>query len=61
MSILRKTRQTIRYILTIPGQIVYYILEAARRIFGPNDDQYPATGVQPFEGITPDKKKWKYF
>ena len=27
-----------------------YILEAMVRIFGPNDDEYPAIGVQPFEG-----------
>lgn len=57
MSILRKIQQASQYILTIPEQIVNYILEAARRIFGPNDDQYPATGVQPFEGRTPSKKR----
>lgn len=61
MSTLRKFQQTIRNVLTIPEQIISYILEAARRIFGPNDDQYPATGVQPFAGKTPDKKKWKNF
>ncbi len=27
-----------------------YITEAFARIFGPNDDEYPNTGVQPFEG-----------
>ncbi|MBO0351253.1 isochorismate synthase [Phormidium pseudopriestleyi FRX01] len=26
------------------------VSEAAARIFGPNDDKYPETGVQPFEG-----------
>jgi hypothetical protein len=29
---------------------VQYITEAFARIFGPNDDEYPKTGVQPFEG-----------
>ena len=26
------------------------VLDAAKRVFSPNDDDYPATGVQPFEG-----------
>ncbi|MGD1857788.1 MAG: hypothetical protein ACFB2W_26430 [Leptolyngbyaceae cyanobacterium] len=29
-----------------------YIFEAAARIFGPNDDTYPAVGMQPYEGDT---------
>ena len=27
-----------------------YISDAMARIFGPNDDEYPEVGVQPFEG-----------
>ncbi|MEM6426464.1 MAG: isochorismate synthase [Cyanobacteria bacterium P01_H01_bin.119] len=27
-----------------------YLLEAFGRIFSPADDQYPDTGVQPFDG-----------
>ncbi len=30
--------------------MVQYFAEAFARIFGPNDDQYPEIGVQPFEG-----------
>jgi hypothetical protein len=30
--------------------ITQYISEAVARIFGPTDDEYPLTGVQPFEG-----------
>ena len=30
--------------------IIQYITEAFIRIFSPTDDQYPAIGVQPFEG-----------
>lgn len=30
--------------------MVRYVAEAAMRIFGPNDDDYPRVGVQPFEG-----------
>lgn len=32
------------------NSIVQYIYEATARIFGPNDDAYPATGIQPFAG-----------
>ncbi|MBR8829076.1 MAG: hypothetical protein DSM107014_14450 [Gomphosphaeria aponina SAG 52.96 = DSM 107014] len=31
------------------SNISQYISEAVARIFGPSDDEYPATGVQPFE------------
>ncbi|MGK7877816.1 MAG: hypothetical protein AB4426_32285 [Xenococcaceae cyanobacterium] len=32
------------------NDIITYITEGFARIFGPNDDEYPAIGVQPFEG-----------
>lgn len=35
--------------------VVQYFSGALVRIFGPTDDSYPATGVQPFDG-TPMKK-----
>lgn len=31
-----------------------WVLGAAGRIFSPSDDEYPETGVQPFEGEIPD-------
>ena len=31
-------------------EIMQYLTEAFARIFGPNDDEYPNIGVQPFEG-----------
>ncbi|MBD2449567.1 hypothetical protein H6G76_20835 [Nostoc sp. FACHB-152] len=34
----------------ILASVTQYISEAAMRIFGPTDDQYPNTGVQPFTG-----------
>jgi hypothetical protein len=37
-------------------QVVTYISGAATRIFRPTDDEYPPTGVQPFEGDSADKK-----
>ncbi|MGH1395010.1 MAG: hypothetical protein ACRAVC_13420 [Trichormus sp.] len=34
----------------IIASITQYISEAVMRIFGPTDDAYPNTGVQPFTG-----------
>ncbi len=38
------------------ARLTQYITEAAMRIFGPNNDSYPNTGVQPFSG-EPYKKR----
>lgn len=35
-------------------QMVEGISRAAGRLFSPTDDDYPTTGVQPFEGEIPD-------
>jgi len=32
------------------SDVIQYVSEAVSRIFGLNDDAYPNTGVQPFEG-----------
>lgn len=34
-----------------------FVSEAVTRIFGPTDDHYPPTGVQPFEGKPAPKQK----
>jgi nucleoid-associated protein YgaU len=40
----------LKAILEMPQKVFRYITSAAARIFSPSDDDYPATGVQPFEG-----------
>ncbi len=45
-----KLRQAIQSVSGIVRRVIYYISGAVARIFSPSDDQYPATGVQPFEG-----------
>ncbi|MGB3494462.1 MAG: hypothetical protein WBA57_17170 [Elainellaceae cyanobacterium] len=35
--------------------VFQFVLEGAARIFTPNKDIYPATGLQPFEGEVYDK------
>ncbi len=47
----------IRTIAAIPQRIIRYISGAVTRIFGLNDDNYPATGVQPYEGDPTDEKR----
>lgn len=37
-------------------ELIQFISGAVTRIFTPTDDEYPATGVQPFEGdIKPNR------
>ena len=36
-------------------RLLGYMATPMSRIFGPRDDDYPATGVQPFEGDPADK------
>ncbi|MEB3358759.1 MAG: hypothetical protein VKK04_18680 [Synechococcales bacterium] len=38
-------------------QAFQYLLEGASRIFGLDDNRYPETGVQPFEGDPYDARK----
>ena len=44
----------VKQMLTKMGQsiqeAIVSLLEAAKRPFSPHDDDYPATGVQPFDG-----------
>ncbi len=37
-------------IIEVPQQVFRYIYGGFVRIFTPRDDNYPETGVQPFEG-----------
>ncbi|MBE9050154.1 hypothetical protein IQ243_06960 [Nostocales cyanobacterium LEGE 11386] len=55
MSISKRTGQILQSIKNIPQELINYISGAVTRIFSPSDDNYPATGVQPFEGEPADK------
>ncbi len=56
MSISTKSQQIIQAITEVPQKVIYYISGAVSRIFSPRDDNYPSTGVQPFEGEPPEDK-----
>lgn len=49
-------QRALRTVKEIPQNVIRYISAAVTRIFGLNDDDYPATGVQPFEGDPPDER-----
>lgn len=53
MSSSTKLQEIIRSITEVPQKVINYISGGVSRIFGPRDDDYPATGVQPFEGDPP--------
>lgn len=44
-------------ISNIFDEVVHFLSGAVARIFGPTDDEYPATGVQPFDGDPPKPSK----
>ena len=56
MSIDRNLQNIIDTLKIAPQRAIHYISGAVTRIFGPTDDNYPATGVQPFEGEAANKK-----
>jgi hypothetical protein len=56
MSTNTKLQNIAAAIVKVPQGIIYYISGAVTRIFSPTDDNYPVTGVQPFEGDPADKK-----
>ncbi len=49
-------------IFSIVRRITEYVAEAFLELFGPSHDDYPAIGIQPFEGkITPKKRKRRIY
>jgi hypothetical protein len=46
----------VQAIAEVPQKVFRYLSGGFLRIFSPRDDNYPETGVQPFEGKPADKK-----
>lgn len=44
-------------IFKVVDGMILYVSGAMSRIFGPDDDAYPPTGVQPYEGEPTSKKR----
>jgi hypothetical protein len=56
MSNTTKLQQVWRSLQERTQQTVSYVLDGFKRIFAPSEDDYPRTGVQPFEGEPPKDK-----
>ncbi|MDJ0796629.1 MAG: hypothetical protein QNJ51_07285 [Calothrix sp. MO_167.B12] len=48
----------VQAIAQVPQKVFNFITTAFVRIFSPRDDDYPETGVQPFEGEPADKQDY---
>ncbi len=60
MSIRTRLQNIVIAIGSIPQLMIRFIsnvITPITRIFSPTDDNYPSTGVQPFEGDPADKKR----
>lgn len=57
MSFKTKIRQTLRSILELMERVIHPIYSSATRAFSPSDDNYPESGVQPYEGDPPAKNR----
>ncbi|MGL6337918.1 MAG: hypothetical protein ACRC80_02125 [Waterburya sp.] len=55
MSSNNKWESTFKNVLEVPRKLVRYIVTSTTRLFSPNDDDYPATGIQPFTGEPNEK------
>lgn len=57
MSFKTKMRETLRSIIAPLAGVIDSIYSSATRTFRPSDDNYPESGVQPYEGDPPEKNK----
>lgn len=55
MSSNNKWNSTLTNVLEVPRKFVRYIISSTARLFSPNDDDYPTTGIQPFTGEPNEK------
>lgn len=56
MSTTSKARQMIKSIVEIPQKLFNFTTNGVARIFSPSDDDYPKSGVQPYEGDSANNK-----
>jgi hypothetical protein len=56
MSNSAQAQNVLQVFMSSLKRLLGYMATPMARIFGPRDDDYPATGVQPFEGDPGDKR-----
>ena len=52
MSTTSRAKQIIQSFVEIPQKFINFTTNGVTRIFSPSDDDYPKSGVQPYEGDT---------
>ncbi|AFY55494.1 hypothetical protein Riv7116_3014 [Rivularia sp. PCC 7116] len=57
MSTASKAKQIIKSVVEIPQKLINFTTNGVSRIFSPSDDDYPKSGVQPYEGDTDRNKE----
>lgn len=50
MSTASKAKRMIKSVVEIPQKLIKFATNGISRIFSPSDDDYPKSGVQPYEG-----------
>lgn len=58
MSTASKARKMIKSVVEIPQQLIKFTTNGVSRIFSPSNDDYPKSGVQPYEGEPADNKHY---
>lgn len=56
MSETKSSRSFGETLKRVPQQVIQFVSSAAVRIFSLVKDDYPATGIQPYEGDPADKR-----
>ena len=57
MSTTSRTKQIIKSVVEIPQKLINFTTNGISRIFSPSDNDYPKSGVQPYEGDTVNKRE----
>ena len=56
MSNTSNFQQVLKSILEFPQKLINFTTNGVNRIFSPSNDDYPISGVQPYEGDYSNKK-----
>jgi hypothetical protein len=58
MSTASKAKRMIKSVVEIPQKLIKFATNGISRIFSPSDDDYPKSGVQPYEGDSADNRHY---
>ncbi|MGB6300217.1 MAG: hypothetical protein WBF90_29170 [Rivularia sp. (in: cyanobacteria)] len=58
MSTASKAKRMIKSVVEIPQKLIKFATNGISRIFSPSDDDYPKSGVQPYDGDSADNRHY---